>query len=174
MYTIGDLVKKFNLSRSTILYYDKLDLLRPAHRGENNYRLYSEVEVMKLDKIVMYREAGIPLRKIHRLLDTENNQFSEILLGRLNKIKQEINLLKAQEKLVLEVLRAEVIDGKKASFTNKTWTEMLINLGYEEKDWLNWHREFELDNSEAHYKFLKSLGMDDKEIQWLIELIQKV
>ncbi len=171
MYKIGDLVKKFKLSRSTILYYDKIGVLKPTEREENNYRIYDQQEVMKLSKIVMYRESGISLRNIQKLLDAENNERTGILVERLDKIQKEIKNLKNQEKLLLDVLKEEVIMGKSTFFTSKTWTEMLINLGYEEKDWLNWHREFELDSPEEHYKFLRSLNMVDEEIQNLLTLI---
>jgi DNA-binding transcriptional MerR regulator len=172
MYQIGDLVKKFKLSRSTILYYDKLGLLKPTKRAENKYRFYDVQEVIKLSKILMYRESGISLRNIQKLLDIGNNETTGIVMERLYKIQMEIKDLKEQENLILAILREEVIIGKNTSFTSKTWTQMLINLGYEEKDWLNWHLEFELDSPEDHYKFLKSLNMTDQEIQNLLMLIK--
>ncbi|OEH86554.1 hypothetical protein BHU72_13170 [Desulfuribacillus stibiiarsenatis] len=173
MYKIGDLVRKFNLSRSAILYYDKLGLLKPMERKYNNYRLYGQKEVLKLEKILLYRESGISLSDIQKLLDAENNSNTGILVERLNKIQMEIKNLKTQEKLVLDVLKEEVIMGKSIFSTSKTWTEMLIKLGYEEKDWLNWHREFEWDNPEQHNKFLRSLNMKDDEIDHLLVLIRE-
>jgi DNA-binding transcriptional MerR regulator len=172
MYKIGDLVRMFNLSRSAILYYDKLGLLKPTERKFNNYRLYGQQEVVKLEKILMYKESGISLCDIQRLLDAEANGKVGILVERLNKIHMEIKNLKDQEKLVMDVLKEEVIMGKSRFSTSKTWTEMLIKLGYKEKDWLNWHREFEWDNPEEHYKFLRSLNMKDDEIDNLLELIR--
>lgn len=173
MYRIGDLARKFNLSRSAILYYDKLGLLKPTERKYNNYRLYGQQEVLKLEKILMYRESGISLSDIQKLLDAENNGRTGILVERLNNIQMEIKNLKNQEELVLDVLKEEVIMGKSIFSTSKTWTEMLIKLGYEEKDWLNWHREFEWDNPEEHYKFLRSLNMKDEEIDNLLALIRE-
>ena len=171
MYRIGDLVKKFKLSRSTILYYDKLGLLKPTTRTENNYRLYDHQEAMKLSKIIMYRESGISLRNIQKLLDEINNERTVLLMERLDKIQKEIKDLKDQENLILDMLKEDVIIGKNTFFTNKTWTEMLINLGYKEKDWLNWHRQFEMDSPEEHYKFLKSLNMKGKDIRDLLKLL---
>ncbi len=173
MYKIGDLARKFSLSRSAILYYDKLGLLKPTERKYNNYRFYGQQEVEKLEKILMYRESGISLRDIQKLLDAENNGKTGILVERLNKIQMEIKNLKNQEKLVLDVLKEEVIMGKSAFSTSNTWTEMLIKLGYEEKAWLNWHREFELDSPKEHYKFLRSLNMKDEEIHNLLSLIRE-
>lgn len=173
MYKIGDLMKKFKLSRSTILYYDKLGLIKPTARKENNYRLYDQQQVLQLGKIIMYRNSGISLRNIKMLLNEENNGKTGILVERLDKIQKEIENLRNQEKLVLAVLREDVIVGKSIPFNKKTWTEMLINLGYKEKDWLNWHRDFQLDNPDQHYKFLKSLNMKDEEIKDLLASINK-
>ena len=173
MYTIGDLVKSFNISRSTILYYDRLGLLSPTKRGDNNYRLYDEVEVAKLDKIIMYRDLGVPLLKIINLLEVDNSKTSEILVSRLNKIQKDIIHLKRQEGLILEVLRQEVIEGKNTSFTKESWTELLLKLGYKEKDWIKWHKEFETDSPKEHNKFLRSLGMSEDEISKLLNIIKK-
>ena len=42
-YTVGQLVKAFKLSRSTLLYYDKINLLTPSGEWtEANYRLYTQ------------------------------------------------------------------------------------------------------------------------------------
>ena len=40
----GELAKSAGLSRSTLLYYDRLGLLRPVGRSESNYRLYSATD----------------------------------------------------------------------------------------------------------------------------------
>ncbi|MTI67967.1 MAG: MerR family transcriptional regulator [Firmicutes bacterium] len=173
MYTIKDLKNKFNISRSTILYYDKQGLLSPTKRSSNNYRLYDEKKVDRLSKIVMYREAGISLNKIKELLDIKNTEVSNILKNRLNQVQLQIKQLKIQEKLVLEILTKEVIINENHSFTNRTWTEMLLNLGYKEEDLLTWHRDFESNSPKKHYKFLKSLGMDDNDIKNLLEKIRK-
>lgn len=174
MYKIGDLVKKFNLSRSAILYYDKVGVLKPAERKMNNYRMYGQEEVEKLERIIMYRQSGISLSNIQKLLDAENNGKSGILVERLNKIQMEIKNLNNQAKLVMDVLKEDVITGKSIYSSSKTWTEMLIKLGYNEKDWLNWHREFESDNPADHYKFLKCLNMNDEEINSLLEMIKGI
>ena len=70
MYTIRDLCKTSKLSRSTILYYDSLGLLKPDERTESNYRLYSEGSLNSLRKICLYRDAGVSLEDIKVLLNT--------------------------------------------------------------------------------------------------------
>jgi DNA-binding transcriptional MerR regulator len=94
MFTIGSLTKQFKLSRSTLLYYDKIGLLKPSGRTDSNYRLYSNEDVEKLRTIIRHRDAGIPLEDIAKLFDIEKNNITDILTERLKNIQNEIKLLK--------------------------------------------------------------------------------
>jgi len=44
MYRIRELAGLFGLSRSTLLYYDRIGLLSPSARSESGYRLYSAAD----------------------------------------------------------------------------------------------------------------------------------
>ena len=67
--TIGQLCRRFGLSRSTLLYYDRIGLLHPTGRSASNYRLYSDADVQRMERIIVFRQAGIALAKIGRILD---------------------------------------------------------------------------------------------------------
>ena len=47
MYRISELAEKVGLSRSTLLYYEKLGLLHGV-RQNNGYRLYSDKDAQQL------------------------------------------------------------------------------------------------------------------------------
>ncbi len=173
MYTIGDLVKQFKIARSTILYYDKLGLLKPSVRGANNYRLYNEGDAEALEKIIFYRGLGIPLLRIKEIFEAQDSPISEALIARLNRIQRELIQLKQQEELILRVLTQEVLVGKGPSFSKESWSEMLIKLGYSEEQMLEWHSRFEADSPKEHRQFLTSLGMSENEIKVLIKNINK-
>ncbi|MEM8862651.1 MAG: MerR family transcriptional regulator, partial [Chloroflexota bacterium] len=79
MYTIGDLAKEFKLSRSTLLYYDKIGLLTPSKRTEADYRLYSEAEFVRMSKIALYKKAGLSLDEIAEILNSKEDHLSKIL-----------------------------------------------------------------------------------------------
>ena len=64
MYTIGQLVKEFQLSRSTLLYYDRIGLLRPSARSDANYRLYTAADLARMQQIILYKDAGLSLEAI--------------------------------------------------------------------------------------------------------------
>jgi DNA-binding transcriptional MerR regulator len=51
MTTISALARRFHLSRSTLLYYDRIGLLRPGGRSLKAYRQYGETEVARLEQI---------------------------------------------------------------------------------------------------------------------------
>lgn len=169
MVTIGKLTKKYRLSRSTLLYYDKLGLLKPSERNDSNYRLYSEEDIKKLEFILRHREAGISLDDISKLMHLEQNNITDILSDRLKTIQSEVFLLKKQENMILSVLINEVTIGKQENFDRKSWTSLLKNLGYSEEDLTEWHIAFEKKSSQAHKLFLKALGMSDKERAELVK-----
>ena len=165
MYTIGHLVKAFKLSRSTILYYDKIGLLKPSERTDSNYRLYSESDVEKLKTIMRHKEAGISLDDIRKLIRVDQSNISTILTERLSRIQNEIMMLKKQEGMIISVLMKEVADGDSGLFDKASWIQLLTSIGYNEEDQLNWHINFEEDMPKEHEKFLVALGVSREEIE---------
>lgn len=73
MYTVSKLANEFNLSGSTLLYYDRIGLLSPSGRSESNYRLYSEDDAERLRKICMFREAGVTLLRYKIFLSLKHS-----------------------------------------------------------------------------------------------------
>ncbi|AIF49685.1 MerR family transcriptional regulator [Pelosinus sp. UFO1] len=69
--TIGRLASKFNLSRSTLRYYDSIGVLSPIKRGKGNYRIYSEEDCKRLEQIANYRQIGLSLQEIKEILDNK-------------------------------------------------------------------------------------------------------
>lgn len=67
-YTVHELADLSGCTVRTLHHYDELGLVR-AERGENNYRRYGPVQVDRLQQVLLYREAEVPLADIKRLLD---------------------------------------------------------------------------------------------------------
>jgi DNA-binding transcriptional MerR regulator len=86
-------------------HYDKLGLLSPVKRGENNYRYYSITQLSEVNLIRTMQELGLSLSEIKTLRDRRTpNLTAEILAGQIEKIKRKIfNLNKAHE-LTLSLL----------------------------------------------------------------------
>ncbi|MCL2401400.1 MAG: MerR family transcriptional regulator [Oscillospiraceae bacterium] len=108
MYTIRDLCRISKLSRSAILYYDSLGLLKPVERSTANYRLYSDESLAALNKICLYREAGVSLADIEILLNTpeSDNKSIDILEKTLFRINNQMRQVQEMQKTVVEMLKA--------------------------------------------------------------------
>lgn len=165
MYTIKHLCKEFNLSRSTLLYYDSIGLLKPSGRSESRYRLYSEGDLNRLNKICTYREAGIPLEQMKELLDTDRLKEDEILTNRLQALNREIRDLRFRQKLIIELLKSDSRPETKLLLDQEVFANVLNSMGFDDASREAFHRQFEQSSPQSHQFFLELLGMEEEEIQ---------
>ena len=63
-FTIGEFDSLFKLSKQTLFYYERNNILRPAYIDENGYRYYSLEQYFIFDIIINMRKLGIPLKEI--------------------------------------------------------------------------------------------------------------
>jgi DNA-binding transcriptional MerR regulator len=68
-YTIGELARASGVSIRALHHYDAIGLLVPARLAANGYRLYSRADALRLQEILFYRAAGMPLAEIAAVLD---------------------------------------------------------------------------------------------------------
>ncbi len=68
-YTIGPLAKQAGVPTSTVRYYERAGLLRPAGRTASNYRFYGEDAFERLRFIRTAQVAGFTLQDIISLLE---------------------------------------------------------------------------------------------------------
>lgn len=164
MHTVGHVAKVSGLSRSTLLYYDEIGLLSPSARSAANYRLYSDNDVRRMERINIYREAGLPLEVIGRLLHDDSDSISTVLERHLLGLNQEIARLRHQQHVIARLLGdARVLQGAR-SLTKDQWVALLASSGMSEDGMCKWHAEFERNFPEAHQDFLESLGIPEEEI----------
>ena len=65
LFTIGEISKHQNISRQTLIFYDKIGLFRPAYVDpENGYRYYSTAQLDYLDTICIMKKFGFSLDEI--------------------------------------------------------------------------------------------------------------
>ncbi len=63
-YTSGEFAKKANVTIRTIRFYDKQGILKPSKVGENGYRLYTDEDFGRLQRILSLRYLGFSLDEI--------------------------------------------------------------------------------------------------------------
>ncbi len=164
MYTIGQLAKRYSLSRSTLIYYDHQGLLKPSGRSQANYRVYSDSDVTRLERIILFRSAGMPLSIITEIIDQDPHAVEQALERRLSAINREIHGLRGQQKVIINLIKNQRAIENTRIMTKEKWVTMLAAAGLDEQGMWTWHKAFEKDSPEAHQDFLESIGIDCDEI----------
>jgi len=67
-YTVHELGELAGVSPRTVRYYDQIGLLKPAGINPSGYRIYGPAEVDRLQQILFYRELGMNLKKIKKII----------------------------------------------------------------------------------------------------------
>lgn len=160
---ITQLGRLFGLSRSTLLYYDRIGLLSPTARTGAGYRCYTREDRLRLERICGFRRAGLSIEEIRTILATEGKPSAAILEKRFHEIGEEIRVLKAKQGLLSQMITG-IASTKWPSAVDRTlWVEMLRTAGMDEQAMARWHAEFEQRAPEAHLEFLLSLGIPEAE-----------
>lgn len=97
MYAISEMASLFNVSRQTLIYYDKIGLFKPAVVNEKGYRFYSPTQIPLMRLICMLRDLGLELDEIDRLTSTfDIGEMTDHLRSRVQALDDQIVGLKAE------------------------------------------------------------------------------
>lgn len=88
--SIGQVADLAGISARMLRHYDKLGLLRPSHVNDNGYRWYERDQLFRLQRILLFRDYGLPLAAIKDML-SRNNPAGErdVLLAHRALVAQE-------------------------------------------------------------------------------------
>ncbi len=89
MRKINEVSKSIGVSKRTLQYYDEIGLLAPSEKTESKYRLYDDVAVEKLWKILLLREMGYPLMDIKMIMDDPDFDLRNSIEKRIEKLTEE-------------------------------------------------------------------------------------
>lgn len=141
MYLISELAKRVGLSRTTLLYYEKLGLLK-GRREANGYRVYTDADRQRLRLLQQLQAGGLSLQECQSFIDGKLDR--EILQHRLQTLEHEI----AQRHKSRDLLGAL--------------------LG--QSSLKDWHEELERVAPDLHRAWLMTQGFSSKEaaqVAWL-------
>ena len=105
-YTTGEFAKKANVSIRTIRYYDKQDLLKPAGMSESGYRLYTDSDFARLQKILSLKYLGFSLDEIRSITvnDNDSNYVKESLQLQQGLVRKQLEHWKLVEQTLADTL----------------------------------------------------------------------
>jgi MerR family transcriptional regulator, thiopeptide resistance regulator len=166
--SVGKLARRFGLSRTTLLYYDRIGLLTPSGRSAAGYRFYGEDRVRRLEAICRYREAGVPLAQITALVGGAPRSVAiGILERRLDQLNREIAARREQQRILAQLMAdPRVVRRRRTSrpLDKAAWVAILRASGLDDAAMARWHAEFERAAPDAHEDFLRSLGIAAAEV----------
>ncbi len=90
---INELERLTGITKQNIRFYEKKELLHPARNSINNYREYTQDDLMRLKAIKLLRKLDLSLEDIHRILQEEAplNETLAQHLKTLQKRQQELS-----------------------------------------------------------------------------------
>lgn len=96
LFSIGELSKYQNISKQTLIFYDKIGLFRPAYVDPNNgYRYYSSQQIDYLDTILIMKNIGFSLAEIREHMQHYNIDSSLIAMRKqVTAIERQIQELR--------------------------------------------------------------------------------
>lgn len=173
MLTVSKLARRCGLSRSALLYYESIGLLRAAGRSAGNYRAYGERDQARLEQICLYRDAGLRLADIRAVLDGPTTGAAQVLRRRLGELHREIEARRRHQQLILRLLQNKNSLRKRKTMTKDKWKAIMQASGFSEKDMQRWHVEFERAAPDDHQQFLEYLHIPATEVRSIREWSRK-
>lgn len=100
-YTISQIAEMFNITTNKIRFYETKGLLAPIRESDNQYRKFSEDDIVRLQSILLYRSIGLSIDSIKNILKNDkkenylthfNNQWKLVNdeIHRLNVIRKSL------------------------------------------------------------------------------------
>lgn len=94
LYKTGQFACLANVSERTIRYYDKIGLLKPSFVMENGYRQYSDLDLLKLQKILSLKHLGFSIEEIFPMV-MDNTNLKESFELQIDLIEDKISHLQS-------------------------------------------------------------------------------
>ncbi|MBX9786417.1 MAG: MerR family transcriptional regulator [Alphaproteobacteria bacterium] len=106
---VKELSKLTKVSVRTLHHYDKIGLLKPSIRLENNYRVYSEADLLKLQQILALKFFGFELGRIKTMMQEEINIFDHFRAQK-KFLEQQVKTLQTASQTIEVILSESKID----------------------------------------------------------------
>ena len=106
---ISQAAQQSGLSAKTIRYYEEIQLIAPAARGENGYRQYDGKALEELRFLARARDVGFDLEESRQLLELQRDSARQsrhardLVMEKSQKLQSRIEQLVAMQRELLEL-----------------------------------------------------------------------
>lgn len=188
-YLVGEFSERTGLSIRTLHYYDDIGLLKPAKNPSSGHRLYTDEDVLTLQKIISFKFLGYSLEKIHDMMhqssfDVSLNESLQIQMKALEEEKEHIDKSLSAIQRTITLLEEEgevdsavlmsLINNVQTEKTQREWMENYMPMEVADTLYNKTEEEkIELDKEFIHLskevKRLVGKPVDDPDVQKLVE-----
>lgn len=99
--SISEMAQIHDITRQTLIYYDKIGLFKPDIIESNGYRYYSTTQIPQLREICFLRSIGMSLDDIRKNNAYNNSTTTiELLESQSSKLQKEIEQLRKQQQMI--------------------------------------------------------------------------
>jgi len=149
-YNIKEVSKFFNITTNKIRFYEEKGLIKPTRGVENDYRIFTDDHVMRLQAILLYRTMGLSIKAIRDIFEDDT---SENYLSHFNRQWELINNEIHRTKLIQESLEEimDVIYEANDEKYHRSIIESIKNMNEIYKIKENWKDKWDFDGWAKNY-----------------------
>ncbi|GKU25164.1 MerR family transcriptional regulator [Clostridium folliculivorans] len=153
-YNISEIAEMFNITTNKIRFYEKKGLLAPTREYDNQYRRFSEEDIVRLQSVLTYRSIGLSVDSIKNILKNNgkenylthfNNQWQLVNdeIHRLNTIRK--SLEQVMDKIYEETDDFNVKDNLLEIISESNKLNDIKNQWKDKWNFNNWARSYDKD-----------------------------
>ena len=158
-FSTGEFAKLFGVNKDTLLYYDKIDLFKPAGTKDNGYRYYTLEQFDSFIAIQSLRTVQFPIKDLKEYFQSPSQDALQVLaISQNEKVEMEIKKLQDIQFFLSRVIEItnEIETAKKGNFILKELpAESVIYSSTKDIDWNISMEEL----SEVTGNFMKEIGI---------------
>jgi len=137
-FQVKDVARIAGVSVRTLHHYDAIGLLVPQLRTAAGYRVYTDVDLLRLQQILIGRELGLSLEEIRRLLDDPGFDQMAALLDQRERLRERVQQTEAMIRAVDAALAGLGRDHKDGEMNMKDLFQGFDPSRYEDEAWRRW------------------------------------
>lgn len=157
-FSTGEFAKLLEVSKDTLLYYDKIDLFKPAGTLANGYRYYTFDQIDQFMAIQSLRAVDLPIKRLKTYFDAPTLQsLRELAEEQHKKVKMEIEKLKDIQQFLKQTV-VLTMEMESASFGEVFIKSLPAEPVVYSVDQVDWNKSDE-ETMEQSNSFFKTLGL---------------
>ena len=103
-YTVAQVSELLKISKDTLIYYDKLGLVKPK-RGDNRYRYYTSQDILNLQFVEIAKNVDYSLEEIRLTLHNQKLHTMDSFQWQMLFMREKRAYLKRKEKHIQAMIR---------------------------------------------------------------------